>query len=174
VPADVLAPPAARLVRLRGGRVLGGVAAGLAQHLGIPVLWVRAALLVLAVAGGSGFALYGLYWLVLPLADDDGSGPDSRAWGQVAALGVMGLGRCSRSSGWASRAGAVLPLAPWSSGRRWCGGRPTTPAVPAGAPRRPAGPGGIALTVLGVACSSSAWPASSPPAASCRLRARGC
>src|SRR5690242_15708063 len=31
--------------------VIGGVAAGLARHLGVPVLWVRAAFLVTAVLG---------------------------------------------------------------------------------------------------------------------------
>ena len=87
------APPVPRLVRPRSGRVLGSVAAGLAQHVGLPVLWVRAAFVLLAVAGGSGFLLYAAYWLVLPLADDGaGRRLDDRTWGEVAALVALGAG----------------------------------------------------------------------------------
>ncbi len=46
--------------------VLGGVAAGLARHLGLPVLWVRAGFVLLAVLGGSGVVFYGALWLFLP------------------------------------------------------------------------------------------------------------
>jgi signal transduction histidine kinase len=46
--------------------IIGGVAAGLARHLGVPVLWVRAAFLVAAVLGGSGIMFYAGLWLVLP------------------------------------------------------------------------------------------------------------
>ncbi len=89
------APPAAppRLVRLRSGRALGGVAAGLADHLGIPVVWVRAAFAVLAVAGGSGVVLYAAYWLVLPQGtDESGRSLDDRAWGQLVALVAVAIG----------------------------------------------------------------------------------
>ncbi len=46
--------------------VIGGVAAGLGRHLGVPVVWVRAAFLVAAVLGGSGVLFYAGLWLVLP------------------------------------------------------------------------------------------------------------
>src|SRR3954468_3938735 len=46
--------------------IIGGVAAGLARHLGVPVLWVRAGFLVAAVLGGSGILFYAGLWLVLP------------------------------------------------------------------------------------------------------------
>ncbi|MFT4288301.1 PspC domain-containing protein [Nocardioides sp.] len=45
--------------------VLGGVAAGLARHLGLPVLWVRVAFVALAVLQGLGVALYAGLWLCL-------------------------------------------------------------------------------------------------------------
>jgi signal transduction histidine kinase/phage shock protein PspC (stress-responsive transcriptional regulator) len=45
---------------------IGGVAAGLAEHLGLPVLWVRVAFMVLTVMGGFGLMFYGGLWLVLP------------------------------------------------------------------------------------------------------------
>lgn len=103
---------APRLVRLRSGRVLGGVAAGLAEHVGLPVLWVRAAFAVLAVAGGSGLVLYAGYWLVLPQAGDDrGSRLDDRAWGEVVALGAVGLGVLLMLDRLAVPGSALVPLA---------------------------------------------------------------
>ena len=44
--------PAPRAVRPQDGRVIAGVAAGLAQHLSMPVWVVRTAFVVLAFAGG--------------------------------------------------------------------------------------------------------------------------
>ena len=46
--------------------VIGGVAAGLAHHLDLPVLWVRAGFVLAAVFGGLGVAFYAGLWLVLP------------------------------------------------------------------------------------------------------------
>jgi signal transduction histidine kinase len=46
--------------------ILGGVAAGLADHLGVQVLWVRVAFIVLAVTGGFGVVFYAGLWMVLP------------------------------------------------------------------------------------------------------------
>ena len=46
--------------------IIGGVAAGLARHLGLPVLWVRAGFVVAAMLGGVGIAFYAGLWLVLP------------------------------------------------------------------------------------------------------------
>jgi signal transduction histidine kinase/phage shock protein PspC (stress-responsive transcriptional regulator) len=63
-------PPADRAPRkaFRDTRdpVLGGVCAGLARHLAVPVLWVRVAMLLAAVLGGMGIAMYAGLWLVLP------------------------------------------------------------------------------------------------------------
>ncbi|MCW2847478.1 MAG: ATP-binding region, ATPase domain protein [Marmoricola sp.] len=55
-----------RAYRAGDERWLGGVASGLAQHLGLPVLWVRMGLLVLVAFGGFGAVLYGGLWLFLP------------------------------------------------------------------------------------------------------------
>ncbi|NYG55073.1 ATP-binding protein [Nocardioides perillae] len=46
--------------------VLGGVAAGVARHVGAPVVWVRAAFLLATTLGGFGVALYGALWAFLP------------------------------------------------------------------------------------------------------------
>jgi signal transduction histidine kinase len=51
-------------------RGVGGVAAGIAEHIGLSVWLVRAMFVALAAAGGLGVALYGAYWIVLPTASD--------------------------------------------------------------------------------------------------------
>ncbi len=56
-------PPAVRAVR---GRMLGGVAAGLAAHLGWRVSRVRQLFALLCLFGGFGVLLYAAYWAVLP------------------------------------------------------------------------------------------------------------
>jgi signal transduction histidine kinase/phage shock protein PspC (stress-responsive transcriptional regulator) len=58
--------PARKAYRDTGQPIIGGVAAGLARHLGLPTVWVRAGFLVLAVLGGSGVLFYAGLWLVLP------------------------------------------------------------------------------------------------------------
>jgi signal transduction histidine kinase/phage shock protein PspC (stress-responsive transcriptional regulator) len=55
-----------RAYRSTDDGLLGGVAAGLAAHLGAPTLWVRIGFLVLLAFGGSGAFLYAGLWLVLP------------------------------------------------------------------------------------------------------------
>jgi len=63
-------PPAGgprRAYRASDERWLGGVASGLAEHLGLPVLWVRMGMLVLVAFGGFGAVLYGGLWLFLPV-----------------------------------------------------------------------------------------------------------
>jgi len=61
-PADV----PRRAYRSTDERWLGGVASGLAQHVGLPALWVRMGLLVLVAFGGFGAVLYAGLWLFLP------------------------------------------------------------------------------------------------------------
>ncbi|WP_139978077.1 ATP-binding protein [Nocardioides litoris] len=65
-----LPPPPARPVR-RAYRdlrepVLGGVAAGLARHLRVTVLWVRVGFVVATALSGLGLALYAALWVFLP------------------------------------------------------------------------------------------------------------
>lgn len=62
-----------RAYRETRGRWIGGVAVGLADHLGWPVAAVRAAFLVLTFFGGIGVVAYAAYWAVLPARDDDES-----------------------------------------------------------------------------------------------------
>ncbi|MER5767919.1 PspC domain-containing protein [Streptomyces sp. NPDC001985] len=59
--------PPRKLYRSADGRLLGGVARGLAGHLGLPVIWVRVIFLGLFMADGLGALLYAVFWIVVPL-----------------------------------------------------------------------------------------------------------
>ncbi|GAA4248554.1 PspC domain-containing protein [Dactylosporangium darangshiense] len=58
--------PARRLYREPADRVVGGVAAGIAAHVGASVLLVRVAFVVLIAFNGIGALLYAAFWAVLP------------------------------------------------------------------------------------------------------------
>ena len=62
------APPRAprRMARDSEAPILGGVAGGLALHLGVSVLAVRAAFVLLTALGGLGIAMYVGLWMVVP------------------------------------------------------------------------------------------------------------
>jgi phage shock protein C len=55
-----------RLHRAVEGRMLGGVAAGLATHFAVPVTYVRIAFAVLSILGGAGLPLYLAAWALIP------------------------------------------------------------------------------------------------------------
>lgn len=65
-PLDDPRPPR-KLYRSSDGRWLGGVARGLAGHLGLPVIWVRLAFVGLFMANGLGALLYAAFWFFVPL-----------------------------------------------------------------------------------------------------------
>src|SRR3954447_24195288 len=99
----VVPAPRPPLVRPASGRVLAGVAAGLAAHLGFPVRLVRIGLVLAVAAGGIGAVLYLWLWALVPSAQavppPDGSASTSPAVpsaagpppGRVADLLVGGL-----------------------------------------------------------------------------------
>ena len=63
------APPARPQLRRSGSeRMLGGVCGGLAEYSGIDTLLWRVGFVGLAVAGGSGFLIYALLWVLMPPA----------------------------------------------------------------------------------------------------------
>ncbi|MFJ9808380.1 PspC domain-containing protein [Streptomyces sp. NPDC101158] len=70
-------PPVRKLYRSADGRWLGGVARGLAGHLGLPVIWVRAFFVALMLADGLGALLYAVFWIVVPLGVGGRSAPRS-------------------------------------------------------------------------------------------------
>ena len=92
-----MAPSRRRLYRSSTDRVLGGVCGGLASGFGIDALVVRAAFVVLTLAGGTGVALYLIAWLVLPKQDTRRSMAqslhlDTHDTIQVASVGMLVLG----------------------------------------------------------------------------------
>ncbi|MFJ3879917.1 PspC domain-containing protein [Streptomyces sp. NPDC090077] len=74
-PEDV---PQRKLYRSADGRMLGGVARGLAGHLGLPVIWVRLAFLGMFMFGdGLGVLLYAAFWVFVPLGQGGKTGHHS-------------------------------------------------------------------------------------------------
>jgi phage shock protein PspC (stress-responsive transcriptional regulator) len=61
---------APQLRRPAEGRMIAGVAAGIAQYLGADVTAVRIILAVLTIVGGAGVPIYLAAWLLIP---DEGS-----------------------------------------------------------------------------------------------------
>jgi phage shock protein PspC (stress-responsive transcriptional regulator) len=51
-------------------RVIAGVCAGLAAHLGWPVRNVRIGMALATLAGGAGLAFYAWLWIMVPTADE--------------------------------------------------------------------------------------------------------
>src|SRR5687768_16661802 len=51
-------------------RIVAGVCAGLAAHLGWPVRMVRIGMTVAALAGGAGLVFYAWLWIMVPTADE--------------------------------------------------------------------------------------------------------
>jgi signal transduction histidine kinase/phage shock protein PspC (stress-responsive transcriptional regulator) len=82
-----------RLQRLPHGRLVAGVAAGLGWRLGVDPVLIRIAFALLAFAGGAGLVLYGLLWVVLPVATDDPPPrrPATTQQGVALALIVLGI-----------------------------------------------------------------------------------
>ncbi|MBA0054276.1 PspC domain-containing protein [Streptomyces sp. AJS327] len=66
-PNPVDDPPVRKLYRSAEGRMLGGVARGLAGHLGLPVSWTRVVFVGLTMANGLGALVYAVFWFVVPL-----------------------------------------------------------------------------------------------------------
>ena len=112
--STAVAPP--RAVRPLRGRVVAGVARGLAQHLRLPVWLVRLAFVILAFAGGIGIVLYAALWAVLPLdvqgTDVDPESARSSDTARLLALAaiVVGFGLLLAALGVDVASGAVLPV----------------------------------------------------------------
>lgn len=112
------------LTRPLGGRWLGGVCAGIAEHLGVRRRWVHIAFVVLALTG-PGLPVYLFLWVVTPSSDIGGeqrepgamravSGLSESRWGMFVAAGGMlvlvGVVVGLQFAGVDVRAGVLLPL----------------------------------------------------------------
>jgi signal transduction histidine kinase/phage shock protein PspC (stress-responsive transcriptional regulator) len=66
-----MSTPSRRAERPAERRILGGVAAGIADHLGVPVVWVRVGFVVATWFNGAGLIAYLLLWRFMPLTEPE-------------------------------------------------------------------------------------------------------
>ncbi|HEU5111533.1 MAG TPA: PspC domain-containing protein, partial [Micromonosporaceae bacterium] len=106
-----------RMYRRRSARAVAGVAGGLADHLGVNVLWVRTAFAVLAAVGGAGVLAYGLLWAFVPQEPADTPARSTSARERQQAFGLIALGiglalakgaASGAGSGWIGALGVAL------------------------------------------------------------------
>ncbi|WP_425394043.1 sensor histidine kinase [Actinokineospora inagensis] len=88
----VAVPGETRVHRRRTGRAVAGVAGGVADHLGVPVLYVRVAFALLAALGGAGVVAYGLLWIFVPQVPADAPAPEVTGRERQQAFGLVALG----------------------------------------------------------------------------------
>jgi signal transduction histidine kinase len=81
-----------RMRRRRTGRAVAGVAGGLADHLGVSVLWSRVAFALLAAFGGAGVVAYGLLWVFVPQSRLDTKPAEVSAKEKQQARGLLAMG----------------------------------------------------------------------------------
>jgi signal transduction histidine kinase/phage shock protein PspC (stress-responsive transcriptional regulator) len=96
-----------KLYRSADGRILGGVAQGLAVHLRVEPWVVRVAFLVFAFSGGAGIVAYVAFWALAPLSPD-GRPPGTA--GPVAAPTKAGSTAATAADDAAARPGPLGPL----------------------------------------------------------------
>ncbi|MFB9907140.1 PspC domain-containing protein [Allokutzneria oryzae] len=82
---------APKLFRRRRGKIVAGVAGGVADHIGIDVLWVRIGFTVLSGMLGAGALAYALLWIFVPQQKRWGGVEDSPKQRQQA-IGVITVG----------------------------------------------------------------------------------
>lgn len=94
------------------GRLLGGVAQGLAAQLKLDPVVIRLTFVLLTVVGGVGGVAYAVLWMIAPREPYEGP-PPARDWSQLAAFSAIGVALLA--FGWlsgASKGGiGMLPFA---------------------------------------------------------------
>jgi signal transduction histidine kinase/phage shock protein PspC (stress-responsive transcriptional regulator) len=105
--------------------MVAGVAAGIAQHLGISVVRVRVAFAVLLGLSGLGLLLYAAFWAVVPLQPGESEEPPKRDFLQLLPFIAIGLGMIMiqglvfNSIGVASTAGWLVAIIAVGAGVIW-------------------------------------------------------
>jgi signal transduction histidine kinase/phage shock protein PspC (stress-responsive transcriptional regulator) len=125
LPASPTEPGARRTVRRlerpAQGRYVGGVCAGLAEHLGLNVRHVRLGFILASLAGGAGVAVYLFLWALTPQSAGPAPGTQPVAAGRAAneslrnlvvgvALLLVGGGLVASQHGVNLQLGILLPL----------------------------------------------------------------
>ncbi|MEU1727079.1 MULTISPECIES: PspC domain-containing protein [unclassified Nonomuraea] len=104
--------PYRRMLRPMEGRLLGGVAQGLAAQLSLDPVVIRLMFVLLSVVDGVGMVAYAVLWMITPREPYEGP-PPQRDWSQLAAFSAIGVALAA--FGWltgASKGGiGMLPFA---------------------------------------------------------------
>ncbi|WP_254206486.1 ATP-binding protein [Nocardia alni] len=82
--------PYPRMTRRARGRVVGGVAGGIADHLGVDVFKVRVGFVLLSALMGAGIVGYGMLW-IFTSSGGDGPPPTAAERRQAAGLVLLGV-----------------------------------------------------------------------------------
>lgn len=150
------------LTRRRHG-VVGGVAGGVADHLGVAPLKVRVAFTLLSVLAGAGVVAYGLLWIFMPeRSEESGAADEHSATERLQSRGLALLGvAAALGSTWVVSGGVgsvMLPLivVAVGAGLVWREFDADGPRTLMGWPRQPTVltwarvVGGVSLVVLGL------------------------
>jgi signal transduction histidine kinase/phage shock protein PspC (stress-responsive transcriptional regulator) len=78
--------------RRRDGRVVAGVAGGIADHLGVEVFWVRGVFAALMALNGVGVIAYGLLWVFVPQHVVGAAEAPPKPKERQQAIGLLALG----------------------------------------------------------------------------------
>ncbi|MFW6091171.1 MAG: PspC domain-containing protein, partial [Actinomycetota bacterium] len=108
-----------RYARRSDGRLLGGVASGLAEHLGVQPLAVRIGFALLAGLGGFGVVLYLALWVFTPLDQALVREEDERAPAGVAAATRTGKRERRRMAARTGDLGQLVALVLLGIGMIW-------------------------------------------------------
>ncbi|MFD1542364.1 ATP-binding protein [Nonomuraea guangzhouensis] len=105
--------PYRRMMRPMEGRLLGGVAQGLAAQLKLDPVVIRLMFVLLSVVDGVGMVAYAVLWMITPRKPYEGQQSPQRDWSQLAAFSAIGVALFAFS--WltgASKGGiGILPFA---------------------------------------------------------------
>ncbi|GAA2367402.1 ATP-binding protein [Nonomuraea africana] len=82
--------PFPRLTRSMEGRLVGGVAQGLAAQLKLDPIVIRLSFVLLSVVDGVGIVAYAVLWMITPRRQAEGA-PPTRDWSQLAAFTAIGV-----------------------------------------------------------------------------------
>ncbi len=99
-----------KLVRRHGGKVIAGVAGGLADHLGVDVFRVRVVFVVLTALAGAGAFAYAALWFLCPVGTDT-QRPSPRERRQAYGLATLGVVALITSAALAANAPAQQTVA---------------------------------------------------------------
>ncbi|TDE50926.1 ATP-binding protein [Nonomuraea mesophila] len=83
--------PYRRMMRPMEGRLIGGVAQGLATQLSLDPVVIRLMFVLLTAVNGVGMVAYAVLWMIAPKQPYQGAAPPQRDWSQLAAFSAIGV-----------------------------------------------------------------------------------